>query len=108
MKIAGLSSFSNVLPEYNLGPIEPKVAGPRLAASHASRTRTAGTFPRGGVLSPHLEHQLAFQVTRLADPMGFHGRGKIIERDVRRTDGPCEVKFGNALEMRPVTPDRRP
>src|ERR1700704_625660 len=38
--------------------------------------------------SPHLEYQLALQMTRLADPQRLLGLRQVIERDMRLADGP--------------------
>ena len=48
--------------------------------------------------SPHLEHQLASDVTRLAQSRGFDGFGQFIECGLGRTNDPGLVKRGNTIE----------
>src|SRR4051812_33149394 len=60
------------------------------------------------LISPHLEHQLAFDVTRLARPCGFDGLRQLIERDLGPPDHPFLIERGNAIEMRPVAAGVRP
>ena len=58
--------------------------------------------------SPQLEHQLASEVTRLADAMRFDRLRQVVERDLRLADDAGLVERRNALEMRAVAVGRRP
>src|SRR3981081_3849144 len=44
--------------------------------------------------SPHLEYQLALQMTRLADPQRLLGLRQVIERDMRLSGRPPPAKVG--------------
>src|SRR5260370_20173509 len=46
------------------------------------------TFTITSRFSSHLEHQLALQVARLADPQCIRGLRRVIERDMRVPDSP--------------------
>ena len=71
---------------------------------HPDGRRCGANSPR----SPHLEHQLASEVTRLADPMRFGRLRQIVELDLRLADDAGLVERGDALEMRAVAVRRRP
>src|SRR4051794_134871 len=86
-------------PKTRTALLEKLAAEPKPAAAAV----TAGVTP-----SPHLEHQLALEVPRLADAKRLGRVRQLVERDVRRADDACRVERGNALHMRPGARDRRP
>src|ERR1700746_1299436 len=77
---------------------------PASGSAPGDSSRTAGSFNR---LSPHPEHELALQVTRLADPQCLGGIRKAVERHRWWANGPSQVKLDNAVEMRSVAADGR-
>src|SRR5258708_18956115 len=58
------------------------------------------TFMISSGLSSHLQHQLALQVTFLADPQRLLGLRQVIERHMRRANGGATVKIGDLHPQR--------